>query len=451
MLPNRSADSIKSIIEQVVSAAQAIPLEKDLQIIMEDANNASVRNYYTPDEDERLRSMFATYLRARSMLVESIDSIMPILKNKQNWKNELRTFTVGFTAGCMLVRATKFIIEASRKNPVIWKKLDESELRYNIERKTLTKLYESLSSPKKMLQFHQATKFYEASKDEIMAFGKDSDLDRELLYLLENEIPFIESRKRDFLKLRTRFRAYDIVRRNSSGFKKAMFHVFRLTGSAVAEMKQPLKQSNKNESFNKRVTPKILTEIEKSLQPGDIIVTRHDDAMSNLFLPGYWPHAAFYMGSSRQLAEINISPPSPQHNIIESKKDGVKFRMHTETLHVDHFVILRPNISKEAIAKAITTAASHAGKRYDFLFDFTQADRLACTELIYRAYHGLDEINFSLTERSGRMCIAAEDLLDQAISSEKFEVYAIFNADSENILYAEEAREALKNSYKSQW
>jgi len=90
-------------------------------------------------------------------------------------------------------------------------------------------------------------------------------------------------------------------------------------------------------------------------------------------------------------------------------------------------------------------------KRYDFLFDFTQANRLACTELIYRSYHGLEKINFALIERSGRMCIAAEDLIDQVLSSEKFEVHSLFNGDSESILYGVEARDALKTSYNAQW
>jgi len=191
-------------------------------------------------------------------------------------------------------------------------------------------------------------------------------------------------------------------------------------------MKQPLKKSKGSTSNSKRVTPNILEEIQHILKPGDIIV-----------------------GTPDQLKTLGITPPSAMdHSVIESKKDGVKFRPINETLSVDCFVVLRPNISLEAITSAIHTAISHAGKRYDFLFDFTKANRLACTELIYRAYHGLDEISFSLIERSGRMCLAAEDLLDQSIGSEKFTAIAIFNT---SILYDDEARVALKSSYASQW
>tara|TARA_B110000908_G_scaffold172021_1_gene237144 strand:+ start:12552 stop:13919 length:1368 start_codon:yes stop_codon:yes gene_type:complete len=455
-MSNDRAQSVENKIirtmEQVVSAAQAIPLESDLKVIITDSVRATTRSYYLPDEDERLRLVYVNYLRTRSILVEAIDSIMPVLRNKLNWRNELRTFAIGFTAGCLLVRATKYIIQMAQQNPVIWEKLDESELRYGIERKTISRLYESLSSPKKMLQFHQAIRFFEATKTEIFALAELSDLDKEMIELLEQEEPFIASRKRDYFRLRLRYRAYDIVRRNSSGYKQAMFHLFRLTGSAVAELKQPLKKSNPTVKGAKRVTPDLLTEIRSKLMPGDVIITRHDDALSNLFLPGYWPHAAFYMGNPDQLKALNISTsPHSEHEIIESKKDGVKFRPLSETLNVDSFVIMRPILSANCLSQVIQSAMSHAGKRYDFLFDFTKADRLACTELVYRAYHGVDNLQFSLIEHSGRMCISAEDLIDQMMRSKKFDTHALFTEKTGGIIYEAEARSALQASYSSKW
>ncbi|MFT5905427.1 MAG: hypothetical protein ACI9E1_001025 [Cryomorphaceae bacterium] len=455
MLNNRSQsveNKIDRTMEQVVSAAQAIPLENDLKVIIIDSVRAAKRSYYLPDEDERLRLVFASYLRTRSILVEAIDSIMPVLADKLNWRNELRTFSIGFTAGCLLVRATKYIIQTAKQNPVIWKKLDEPEIRYGIERKTISRLYESLSSPKKMLQFHQATRFFEATKPEIFALAELSDLDREMIQLLEKEEPFIESRKRDYFSLRLRYRAYDIVRRNSSGYKQAMFHVFRLTGTAVSGLKQPMKKSNSFVKGAKRVTPDLLEEIRSKLMPGDVIITRHDDALSNLFLPGYWPHAAFYMGNPSQLKALNISTsPQYEHEIIESKKDGVKFRPLSETLSVDSFVVMRPNLCSTFLSQVIQSAMSHTGKRYDFLFDFTKANRLACTELVYRSYHGVDNLQFSLNERSGRMCISAEDLIDQMIRSRKFDVHALFTEKTEKIIYEADARAALEVSYSSKW
>lgn len=443
---------IEQTMELVISASQSIPLVDDLETIIRDSERASRRSYYFPDEDERLRSVFASYLRSRTILVDAIESLMPTLTNKLNWKNELRSFAVGYTAGCLLVRATKYVIGMARQHPVIWKKLDESEPRYGIERKTISKLYESLSSPKKMHQFYQATRFFESKKNQIFELSDLSSLDHEVVQLLKEELPFIESRKRDFFQRRFRYRIYEIFRRNSSGYKKAMFQLFRLTGKAVAEMKQPSMMTKSPKSKSKRVTQNLLEEISPLLLPGDIIITRHDDALSNLFLPGFWPHAAFYIGSPTQRASLNLAKlPATEHEIIESKKDGVKFRHLSETLSVDNFVIIRSNLSQKNLAKIIESAISHEGKRYDFLFDFTSADRLACTELIYRIYHGVDDLEFILNVRSGRKCISAEDLIDQLIRSGRFSVHSLFTEETGKIIYNSEAQAALKVSYSSNW
>lgn len=72
-------NKIIQTMEQVVSAAQAIPLECDLEVIILDSVRAAERSYYLPDEDERLRIVYSSYLRTRSILLEAIDSLMPVL------------------------------------------------------------------------------------------------------------------------------------------------------------------------------------------------------------------------------------------------------------------------------------------------------------------------------------------------------------------------------------
>ena len=154
-----------------------------------------------------------------------------------------------------------------------------------------------------------------------------------------------------------------------------------------------------NFQSTKRVTPEIRKSAASFLKPGDIIVTRHDRALTNLFLPGFWPHAALYIGrpDDRQHYGIEIDWAREQRwknndCVLEALKDGVRFRPLDETLAVDNFAILRPTLSDTNIARAIERAVQHEGKLYNFDFDFFNSERLVCTEVIYRAYDGLEEL-----------------------------------------------------------
>ena len=434
--------AMNHILEQIVSASQALPLEENLQDIQLDARAANQRGYYLPDEDERLRLVFSDYLRLRSILLDTINHLQPFSLRKKSWKEDLEAFTMAYTAASLLIRSATYIIDTAKALPVIWKKLDEAEERFGIERKTLSKIYKSLTSPVQMWRFFEATRYYNSNKSDILDLRCKSIVHEELISLLEEEEQFIESKRRSFFKKRFKYRFYDLIRSHKSGYKKTMFHIFRLTGSAIAEIKQPFKSSNITTTTGKRVGKKVIQEIQRSLKPGDILITRHDDALSNLFLPGFWPHAAFYTGTDAN-----------GYSVVESKKDGVKLRMLDETLYVDSFLVLRSNLSTQALDLVIQKAKSHVGKRYDFLFDFTQADRLACTELVYRSFHATDGITFNLQEHTKRMCLSAEDLINQAMSSKNFECIAIYGLPEkeDSIVYGDEAKQLLQNSYTSQW
>jgi hypothetical protein len=191
------------------------------------------------------------------------------------------------------------------------------------------------------------------------------------------------------------------------------------------------------------------------LQPGDVLVTRHHQALSNLFLPGFWPHAAFFIGSPEMRRELGISWCEPIKGrsghgieILEAKKDGVLFRPLSETLDVDYASIIRPKLSVEHLRAGIERGLTHAGKLYDFTFDFTRADRLVCTEVIYRSLEGIGGISLPLTERAGRLTLSAEDLLHKAVQQDGFDVVGIFGVGdaATRPIFGEQARAIIQES-----
>ena len=331
-----------------------------------------------------------------------------------------QAFGIAFCGAEIIVRTGEYLIGLARRRDIVWQKLDEAEPRYGLKRKSFTRLYRQLTSAWRMHSFYQARDYFDAHRDDIFKALQSGKMEAAEEILRALNLP--SAARGDHLRRYRRFLNFSLRRRRLSTGRKTMFALFEMSGSDIAELKIPLvKQSG----APKRVTPDIISALKPKLRPGDVFITRHDDAMSNLFLPGFWPHGALYIGrpEERRARGIEDVFDGFQHsgegsvNILEAKKDGVLLRPLEETLQVDAFTILRPKLSEAQITQALSRGLSHAGKLYDFIFDFSAADRMVCTEVIYRAFHGTGKIAFELSRKAGRSCLSAEDLLNQAIAN----------------------------------
>jgi len=403
-----------------------------------DANAAQERGYYLPDEDERLRTIYLQYLSSRANLWQMINELKPKPLNE-----DLRFFALAFCAASMLMRSATYVISLAKERPVVWAKLDEAEPRFGLPRKSFTQIYRSFSSPARMLRYQYGLKYYEEHRTSIHEALQQGDMAK-MIPWLEEEEPYFEPKKNALWTRALNYRLYSLSRRTSSGYTKVMFHLFRLSGSAIAEMKQPF---IKPRGAQKRVTAETIQESKRHLKPGDVIITRHDDALSNLFLPGFWPHAALYIGCPKDRETLGVSNRGDNAiTVLEAKKDGVKFRPLSETLAVDAFVVLRPKVTPTELKQALTRALTHEGKLYDFLFDFRKAERLACTEVVYRSFHGIGDWKLELTERSGHHALSAEDLINQGLDQNLFEVVLIFGLHNQTMKLGAEATTTLLQS-----
>ena len=142
-----------------------------------------------------------------------------------------------------------------------------------------------------------------------------------------------------------------------------------------------------------------------------------------------------------------IKCPDP-NCFLEARKDGVLFRPLHDTFSVDACVVLRPKLSPSEIRDAIARAMTHHGKGYDFEFDFRRTDKLVCTEVIYRAYHGIADVAFELKTRTGRVCLSAEDLLDYAVAGKYFGLLAIYGINGNRFVTGDRALPVLIQSYR---
>lgn len=419
------------------AAYAALPTAEDMALLSQDAAAAEARGYFNPIEDERLREAYVRYLGIRVSLWEVIQAFQAEAKHVQKSPEtadmkDWRSFAIAFCAAEIIVRTGEYLIDLARCRDIIWQKLDEADKRYGIQRKSFTQLYRQLTSAFQMHGFYTACKTYDAHKARI-AECLNSQALRPVVNILEN-LNLPTASRGDHLARYRRFLRHSLKRRNKSANRNIMFAAFEAIGSDVADLKIPFVKPPR---APKRVTPDILAQIKQELRPGDVFVTRHDDAMSNLFLPGFWPHSALWLGA--------------EHDILEAKKDGVLFRDLEETLQVDAFVVLRPMLTPQQIDIALTRGRSHAGKLYDFIFDFRTTDRLVCTEVIYRSYHGIGDIDFQLGVQAGRHCLSAEDLLNQGIANDWFDVVAIYGVGKDTLVTGETSRAHLRASFAAKF
>ncbi|MCF7674200.1 MAG: 1-acyl-sn-glycerol-3-phosphate acyltransferase [Akkermansiaceae bacterium] len=169
-----------------------------------------------------------------------------------------------------------------------------------------------------------------------------------------------------------------------------------------------------------RVSPGQIEEIRRRVKPGDILLERQDWYLSRAFMPGYWAHAALYLGTPEEVEALGLAnhewvaphwaefkrggPDGQLHAIIEAVPEGVRFTTLEHCLGVaDSVAVLRPaRITREDVKEVVARAFHHLGKEYDFEFDFFSADKLVCTELVCRAYAGNPRLGFKVVRVMGR-------------------------------------------------
>ncbi len=435
-----SARALTTIAPRLVTA-------DEIEAVIEQNKPAVERGYFLPDEDEQVRELFSRYLTTRAALNSILDDLRPhvLTELKRPQPRHPEIFLVSFCTSVLLIRSGQYLIDRFRKQKIVWRKLDEAEPRYGIPRKQFTKVYKSLTSVRNNLIFKDAIRYYQDNQAQLQQLQSDPVL-KPVLEILRQKDDFLNGSKRTMVKKRLKYRLHSFIRRHHSGFKNVTFGLFKMSGSLIAELRMKWKR--------KRVTPEVQRKIAKLLKPGDVIITRHDDAASNLFLPGFWPHGALYVGTQEQRQAIDPSGETWQNKctaqncVLEARKDGVLFRPLDDTLAVDNCVVVRPQLETQQIIEAITRAMTHQGKCYDFEFDFRRSDKLVCTEVIYRAYHGIGEMEFELKKRTGRVCLSAEDILDYAVEGKFFEVVAVYGVGGNKFVTGQAALETLVASYR---
>ena len=435
------ASTVSGLIDAGASLTEDAPSDSFLKAII-------ARGKFRPAEDEAIGYWFARFLTVREALWRVIDDVLALLEDTtRSDEEELRYFVVGYGAACVLVGIDRVLLFKVAKHSVIQRKLNEPFQELRIPRKQFTRVFEAFVDESGAFSLLDAMRFAKKHRRKLQGLGTDP-----VVGPIARRLPEIETALNpsllDYLRGAWAYVSHKWRRRGVVSVENALAGVMEGVGRAASEFYQ---------ADNKRVTDEVRQEAGEFLRPGDVIVTRHAIALTNLFMPGFWPHAALYVGTEEERGALGLELSADQAeswagNIctLEALKDGVRFRPLSDTLAVDYFVILRPRVSVETVRRAIERGIVHEGKLYNFDFDFFSSDRLVCTEVVYRSFDGLDNIEFPLTERAGRQTLSAEDLLDFSLDADVFEPAAIFGVEGceERIVYGDGVRELLIASYR---
>lgn len=140
------------------------------------------------------------------------------------------------------------------------------------------------------------------------------------------------------------------------------------------------------------------------LQLGDILISKNHLRLTNLFIPGYWSHAAIYDGQK----------------VIEAVGTGVQEVHPVEwLLKCNDFAILRPQAELTAQAQTVmfTWLRMQIGKPYDYMFNLGAHKEWYCSELAFYAWNYVEEIipwtqSFTLRRTWGELTVVADDFYE---------------------------------------
>jgi len=414
-----------------------------------DGFQGSSRGYLTPTEDEAVRHLLVSYWQSRSALLELVTAFRR--ETDFDAQQRPRAFLVAFAAALVLIDAARFLRERFHEDRILRAKLNEPEPHFAIPAWTYETVQASLTKPLHVWHLYHALSYFQLHEGELRALSADEPFGS-LLMLIDRLSTRLQIGLRSYTRMRVRVKtrlAWNALRRDL--LHRALFGLQRLAGNFASEV-------SVRPAHCPQLPNRIVEQLRGVLRPGDVLITRKEHALTNYFLPGFWPHAALFLGDCPGLERMGVSQhhhalprwrrllevdPHEPARVLEALKDGVQIRSFRSPCCCDAIAVLRPQLEESQIAEALCRGLFHEGKEYDFDFDFTRSDRLVCTEVVYRSYDGVAGMTFPLTRRAGRMTLAAEDLIQMALDQRHFRPLAVFCAEDSAELLIDEAAASL--------
>ena len=323
-----------------------------------------------------------------------------------------RAFQAGYAAFLAQYRFVTDFVQRTGNDPGLDVLLNEAVPEIGLPKNTYATLRDRFLNVARGTEFATLDAAYKVLADETpTAVRRGLEEDRSALWKLGRGKGAVMTARNGF----------DLVRR-------AGFTVYFPVQVGVSEWMGDTKVARHERSL---ISAEQIATLPARLEPGDILLERREWYLSNVGLPGFWPHAALYVGTAeerrryfgdgieKQLAATGkayeLSGQAQEHGhaprVLEAMSEGVVFTTIEHSAACDSLAVLRPRLTKEQKAAALVRAFRYQGRPYDFNFDFRTDATLVCTELVYKGYEST--LKFALVEMLGRPVLPANDIVKQ--------------------------------------
>lgn len=381
---------------------------------------AGRRDYYRPGDDDEIRRMLVSYLSLRTALLRTVWRYQRYAQIDDE-RLRLRALLLHYTAAAVLYDySARFVLALDGRELAI-RKVNEAEPRWDLPAGTYDRIRANLANIAQRQWLEAGWADYQATLPAWRAAGLGPDASGTPAATFHAAIAEAGERtaalSERILHYKVATAVAEVKHVAGGGYYRASAAISTLIGDA--KIRAP-------RDGRTLVTPELLERLRPLLQPGDILIERRNWYLSNAFLPGYWPHAALYVGTAADVRAMGLgndpavaaklaefgTPDAAGHAlaVIEAMSEGVVFTSIEHSVgEADAVAVLRPRLTEAQKHAAIARAFSHAGKPYDFEFDFFSSDKLVCTEVVYRAYGDL--LTLPLVDILGTRTLPANEIL----------------------------------------
>lgn len=376
-------------LREVVHSLDALGDEAEqwhatVQKTMRDEN----RGIYNPAETDALRDLFGRFLRYRGRLTRMVALYLGFREVRDD-ALRARAYLLGYCAGATLLESGRRLVKEFRDDPLARAKLNEADPG-RLKPDMFEAVYHGVTSPEHMEMFATLGRLY---RDHQQRWREEEVFKQADFDWLAGRIESSTSSIADIRLSPTRAWFSRIKRRMLRDANMPLYEAQEIMSTIVGDTRMVSRPAFISEA--QIVTAKGM------LEPGDILLVRRNWYLSNAFLPGFWPHAALYVGTPEQLKALGIDESNAgpawedymtpedgrQRVVLEAVSEGVGFYAAEHSMGADYVLAMRPKLAPEQIRQAILKAFEYNSRDYDFNFDFFTDDKIVCSELIYRAYH----------------------------------------------------------------